>query len=215
MTMSAATDVERLTKALRAIVSGARADGILLSGGLDTSALAAYAAERGTLVAVTVCVRADQQIDDTHRRILAAKLGCDTADFPSPDAAYAHQCAEALGLTHEMVWVSLDELLAFAPGTIEAIRSFDPMQVRNGLTIYGGLLRAKQLGVHRVLTGDGADEMYAGYSHMWTMAPEQLTAYLRHMATIMRFTTPDLAAAVGFETVSPFTERELVDLALQ
>jgi asparagine synthetase B (glutamine-hydrolysing) len=32
--------------------------------------------------------------------------------------------------------------------------------------------------------------------------------------TIMRFTTPDLAAAVGIETVSPFAEPALVDLAL-
>src|SRR5258708_2833651 len=154
MPMDAAADTERLTEALRAIVSRARADGILLSGGLDTSVLAAYAAEQGPLVAVTVCVRADEPIDDSHRQVLAGKLACDAADFPSPDAAYAQQCAQALGLTHEMVWRSLDDLLALAPGTIKAIRSFDPMQVRNGLTIYGGLVRAKQLGLQRVLTGD-------------------------------------------------------------
>jgi len=215
MTVLDAIHIDRLTEILRAHVARAGADSILLSGGLDTSVLAAFAAERSRPVAVTVCVRPDEAIDDTHRRVLAGKLGCSASVFPSPDAAYARQCADALGLTHEMVWVSLDELLASAPGTIKAIRSFDPMQVRNGLTIYCGLMRAKALGLTRVLTGDGADEMYAGYSHMWTMTPETLAAYLRHMATIMRFTTPDLAASVGIDTVSPFTDVELTDLALQ
>jgi asparagine synthase (glutamine-hydrolysing) len=57
--------------------------------------------------------------------------------------------------------------------------------------------------------------MFAGYSHMWTMAPGELRGYLGHMASIMRFTTPDLAAAVGIEVRSPFTDPELVGLALE
>lgn len=209
----AETDIEHLRVLLRQSVADAHADGILLSGGLDTSVLAAFASQRGPLMAVTVCVRPDQSVDATHRGALADKLGIPVDQFPSPDARYARQCAEILGLTHETCWVTLDELLAFAPGTIRAIRSFDPMQVRNGLTIFCGLQRAKALGLGRVLTGDGADEMYAGYSHMWTMPPAQLVLYLKHMATIMNFTTPALARAVELEVVSPFTEPALVEFA--
>jgi asparagine synthase (glutamine-hydrolysing) len=207
--------IDRFTQALRASIEEAGADGILLSGGLDTSTIAAYATQVRALSAVTVCVPSNQPIDAAHKQTLASKLGCDAGAFPSPDAAYAQQCAAWLNLTHEIWWLSLDELLTYAPATIRAIRSFDPMQVRNGITIYCGLLRAKSLGLRRVYTGDGADELYAGYSHMWAMAPDQLHAYVRHMATIMAFTTPDLAAAVGIETFSPFTEPDLVDLALE
>jgi len=206
--------VQGFTETLRASLDDAAADGILLSGGLDTSTIAAYAARRHPPSAVTVCVPAGESLDRSHQETLASKLGCDPNAFPSPDAPYAEQCARHLGLSHDLWWLTLDELLSYAPATIWAIRSFDPMQVRNGITIYCGLLRAKSLGACRVYTGDGADEMYAGYSHMWTMPADQLRAYLRHMATIMRFTTPDLAAAVGIETVSPFTEPALVDLAL-
>ncbi len=207
--------VERFSEALRASVRNAEADGILLSGGLDTSTIAAYASQARAPFAVTVCVRSDEPVDAAHRQTLVSKLGCDAEAFPSPDALYAQQCTRWLHLSHDLWWLTLDELLAYAPPTIEAIHSFDPMQVRNGITIYCGLLRAKGLGLHRVYTGDGADEIYAGYSHMWTMSPEELLAYVRHMATIMRFTTPDLAAAVGIEIVSPFTEQRLVDLALE
>jgi asparagine synthase (glutamine-hydrolysing) len=208
--------VERFAGTLRASIDAANADAILLSGGLDTSTIAAFAAQRGTtLKAVTVCVRSDAPIDPAHRDLLAGKLGCDPAAFPAPDAAFAEECARTLHFPHDLSLFSLDELLSYAPATVRAIRSFDPMQVRNGITIYIALLRAKALGAKRVFTGDGADEMYAGYSHMWSMPADKLEAYLRHMATIMQFTTPDLAAAVGVETVSPFTERALVDLAFQ
>ena len=161
--------VERFAGELRASIASAKADSILLSGGLDTSAI----------------------------------------------AAFARECASALRLPHDLSLWSLDELLSYAPATVRAIRSFDPMQIRNGITIYVALLRAKALGATTVLTGDGADEMYAGYSHMWGMPPETLSPYLRHMASIMSFTTPALAAAVGLETVSPFTTRPLIDLALE
>lgn len=207
--------VQRFIETLRSSIEEAAADGILLSGGLDTSTIAAYATERRPPAAVTICVPAHEPVDAAHRQTLASKLGIDVATFPAPDAAYAERCASHLGLEHDLWWLTLDELLSYAPATIGAIRSFDPMQVRNGLTIYCGLLRAKALGLRRVFTGDGADEMYAGYSHMWTMPPDQLHAYLHHMATIMRFTTPDLAAAVGIETVSPFAEAALIDLALE
>ena len=195
--------VQRFIETLRTCLDDAAADGILLSGGLDTSTIAAYAAQRRPPLAVTVCVPPGESIDRAHQETLASKLGCDPSAFPSPDAPYAERCARHLGLSHDVWWLTLDELLLHAPATIRAIRSFDPMQVRNGITIYCGLLRAKALGARRVYTGDGADEMYAGYSHMWTMPADQLHAYLGHMATIMRFTTPDLAAAVGIEIVSP------------
>ena len=167
------------------------------------------------LYGVTVCVPFSESVDPEHRIALASKLGCDLAAFPSPDAAYAQRCATWLKMSHDLWWLTLDELLRYAPATIRAIRSFDPMQIRNGITIYCGLLRAKTLGLQHVYTGDGADEIYAGYSHMWKMEPEQRRGYLQHMASIMKFTTPALAEAIGIEVSSPFTELALVDSALE
>ncbi len=190
------------------------ADASLLFGGLDTSIVAVVAAERSRPRAITVCVDPQERIDEEHRDTLIQKLGYVAADFPAPDAAYARLASDSLGLEHEQVIVSLEELLAFAPATVAVIGSFDPMQVRNGLTIYAGLVRARALGCRRVYTGDAADELYAGYSHMWTMSPTQLQHYVDHMATIMNFTTPLLAHAAGVEVVSPFLDPVLVDFAM-
>ncbi len=50
---------------------------------------------------------------------------------------------------------------------------------------------------------------------MWQMTDENLPAYLRHMATIMNFTTPDLAKAAGVLPVSPFLDPSIVNYALE
>jgi asparagine synthase (glutamine-hydrolysing) len=213
VTRTQSTADEFITR-LRTIVARESADAILLSGGLDTSIIAAVAAERMRPRAITVCVNPMEAVDAAHRDRLIEKLGYDVTDFPAPDAAYARMATDALRLDHEQIIVSLEELLAYTPATIAAIGSFDPMQVRNGLTIYAGLVRAQALGCRRVYTGDAADELYAGYSHMWTMSPTQLQHYVEHMATIMNFTTPALARAAGVEVVSPFLDRALVDFAL-
>src|SRR4029077_19769887 len=100
---------------LRASLDGAATDGILLSGGLDTSAIAAYAAQRPPPLAVTVCVSSGEPIDSAYQETLASKLGCDPSAFPAPDAPYAEQCAHHLGLSHDLWWLTLDELLSYAP----------------------------------------------------------------------------------------------------
>jgi asparagine synthase (glutamine-hydrolysing) len=214
MTCSRST-AQEFVACLRDVIARRPADAILLSGGLDTSIIAAVAAERARLRAITVCVDAREAVDAAHRDLLCQKLGCDADSFPAPDAAYARLAAESLRLDHEVVTVTLDELLAYAPAAIAAIGSFDPMQVRNGLTIYAGLVRASARGCRAVYTGDAADELYAGYSHMWAMAPGELQTYVEHMATIMNFTTPALARGAGVDAVSPFLDPDLVAFALR
>jgi asparagine synthase (glutamine-hydrolysing) len=210
------TQSDRFRHLLTNVIRAAPADGILLSGGLDTSVIAAAAHAIGLQpVAITVVVSPDERVDAAHRTTLAGKLGCADDAFPAPDDVFARRAAEHLGLRHERIVVTLDELLAYAAATVKAIRSFDPMQVRNGIPIYIGLRRAKELGLRAVFTGDAADEMYAGYSHMWQMTDADLPAYLRHMSTIMNFTTPDLAKAAGVLPVSPFLDSAIVNFALE
>ena len=80
------TLVQRFIETLCASLDDAVADGILLSGGLDTSTIAAYASRRRPPLAVTVCVPPGESIDRPHQETLASKLGCDPNVFPSPDA---------------------------------------------------------------------------------------------------------------------------------
>ena len=64
------------------------AEGILLSGGLDTSIVATLASRFGELKAFTVAFE----------------------EAPSPDVEYARQMAERLGLVHTVHSLSMKEL---------------------------------------------------------------------------------------------------------
>lgn len=181
--------------ALRRLLEGAvrarPAEGILLSGGLDTSILVALAHALGQRpVAVTVCW-----------------------DRAAPDYAYAAELTGRLGLAHHVVWAGAEVLLGALPAVIRSLGSFDPMELRNSVVQYLGLARLAQLGIRSAWVGDGADELFAGYSYMAAMDPDRLAAYSRELAGFMRFSAPALGAAVGVQVVSPYLDQAIVAFA--
>jgi len=118
------------------------ADGILLSGGLDTSILALIASKYASLKAFTAAFKSAS----------------------APDVRYASLLAENLGLKHFIHYFDEGELYDAIQMVVKTVESFDPMEVRNSVTIYVALKMAKQEGVSSVMTGDGCDELFAGYS---------------------------------------------------
>ena len=166
------------------------ADGMLLSGGLDTSILAPLAARGGTHTAVTVLVGPD-----------------------APDRPYATRIARRLGWAHRTVDVSLEELLGEVDLVVRVLRSFDPMEVRNSIVIARGLREAAALGCRRVMTGDAADELFGGYSFMWAKPPGEFEEYSRRMAETMRFSSLPLGRELGLSVLAPYTDPEIVRFA--
>ncbi len=47
----------------------------------------------------------------------------------------------------------------YYPKVVEALKKFDPMEIRNSLPVYIGLTIFKQKGVKSVFTGDALDEL--------------------------------------------------------
>ncbi|KAF9919906.1 hypothetical protein BGZ67_001690, partial [Mortierella alpina] len=60
------------------------------------------------------------------------------------------------------------------------------------------------------MTGDGADELFAGYSFMHDMSLERLQAYSDKLTKIMRFSGVQLAKAMGLQLVQPYLDPELI-----
>jgi asparagine synthase (glutamine-hydrolysing) len=169
------------------------AEGILLSAGLDTSAIAAVAHAGGFRPrAVTVCW-----------------------DQEAPDYRFATELAQRLGLQHQIVWAGEEALLNAMPAVIGILRSFDPMELRNSVVQYLGLRALGEWGVRSAWVGDGADELFAGYSYMTAMLPEALSAYTRDLAGFMRFSATPLGKAVGVEVLSPYLEADIVAFAVE
>jgi asparagine synthase (glutamine-hydrolysing) len=165
-------------------------DSILLSGGLDTTIIAHLAAP--------------------------ARPKCYTVFFPlwdAPDVPYARSTAKRLGLDWELIELRPEVLPERLSEVIRALRTFDPMEVRNSLTVYQGMMAARDGGFSHVMTGDGADELFAGYSFSFNLPPTQLKKRLRDLWRVMRFSSTPMAESLGISARLPYLDRSVVDFA--
>lgn len=183
----------KLQSSLEAAVRTNLSEGILLSGGLDTSILAALASRYTTLQAFTVAFEGAQ----------------------APDIKYARLVANRFNLKHFIKTFSKDELHAAIPTVVRTLKSFDPMEIRNSVTIYIGLKVAKEGGIRTVMTGDGCDELFAGYSFLFDFEKEQLDLELQKLWAGMQFSSVKLAKALGIETKLPYLDPDLKSFAMK
>jgi asparagine synthase (glutamine-hydrolysing) len=169
------------------------AQGILLSGGLDTSILAVVASKFVSLKAFTVALQG----------------------APAPDVKYATLMAKRLKLKHLVHYFGEDELYDGIKKVVETMKSFDPMEIRNSAAVYVGLKVAKENGVNAVMTGDGCDELFAGYSFLFNLEKEQLDLELRKMWKVMSFSSVPLAKAIGLKAKLPYLEPDFKVFAMK
>lgn len=175
-----------LRQVLRKVFSSFRPQGVLFSGGLDSSIAAALSGcKRGIIVT----------------------LGAD-----SPDLKYALEAADALGMELIHRAVPVDEALAAVPQVVAILQSFDPA-VPNDLAVYFALKEAKSMGLGSVMTGDGSDELFGGYSYMTSM--EDLDGYIRELSGVMSFNSIPLGRNLAIEVMQPFLNKEILDFALE
>ncbi|MCG2782385.1 MAG: asparagine synthase C-terminal domain-containing protein [Candidatus Altiarchaeales archaeon] len=165
-------------------------DGILLSGGLDTSILAFLASRRNLdLKAFTVAFN------------------------DPPDLEYSKKLAVELNLEHHIINLSEEDLIANIKPTIEILHSFDPMEIRNSIAIYSGLNFAKEY-VSSIMTGDGADEVFYGYSYLREMSEEDLKEYSSRLYKVMQFSSKGLGRKLGIRVNIPYLSKEVKDFAI-
>jgi len=173
--------------------------GVFLSGGLDSSLVAAIAARW--------CER-------QGTRLHTFAVG--TPD--SPDLAAARTVAEHLGTDHKEFTYTAEEALDALPEVVRAIESFDPGLVRSAVPNFM-LARGTAEHVKVVLTGEGADELFAGYAYMTEIeTPEELHAELeRTVASLHNLNLQRcdrVTMAHGLEARVPFLDLEVIRWAL-
>jgi asparagine synthase (glutamine-hydrolysing) len=185
--------VEQLRHLVVDRVLASSADGILFSGGLDTSVLAAIAASLGRrLQAVMISVKNGTGLDEPFARLMAERLGFDL----------------------EVLRPTLNDLIDRMPELIRLLRTFDPMELRNSIATYVAMEAASKRGLSTVLTGDAADELFAGYSFMFNMAAEQLPSYIRQLNQIMHFTSEVIGRNLGVGVDSPYVASSIREFAV-
>ncbi len=167
--------------------------GAFLSGGLDSSAIAALAArEMGELHTFSVGVEG------------------------SPDLEAARLVARHLGTHHHERVFGRAEVAATLERLVFALESFDRDLVRSAVpTYFTAGLAARHVKV--VLTGEGADELFGGYRYVRALTGRALASELRrslegmHNLNLQR--VDRLTMAHGLEARVPFLDRALVALA--
>lgn len=185
--------------------------GVLLSGGLDSSLVAACAAR---------FARHRVEDDDVGEawwpRLHSFAIGLEG----SPDLAAAEIAARALGTVHHGFKYSFEEGLDALPEVIRHIETYDVTTIRASTPMYLLARRIKATGVKMVLSGEGADEVFGGYLY-FHKAPN---AREFHQETVRKLDALHLhdclranksMMAWGVEPRVPFLDVEFLDVAMR
>ncbi|QNU15861.1 asparagine synthase B [Thermomonas sp. XSG] len=185
--------------------------GVLLSGGLDSSLVAAVAARY-----------ARHRIEDGDRteawwpRLHSFAIGLKG----SPDLAAAQVAADMLGTVHHGFEYTFEEGLDALPEVIRHIETYDVTTIRASTPMFLLARRIKAMGVKMVLSGEGSDEVFGGYLY-FHKAPnarefhEELVRKLDALSNYDCLRANKSMMAWGVEPRVPFLDREFLDVAMR
>ncbi len=163
------------------------ANWIAFSGGLDSSILGQ--------------IKKDQ---DLNALTIIAK------DFIGTDLSYSQIIGKHIGIPLELKYVSIDEMLDAIKGTIKILKNFNDIEIRNSIVSYIYLNALKKKNVTKIITGDGADEIFAGYNFLVKKDHDELQKELKRMKKIMHFTSQKIANELGISVQMPFIDESII-----
>lgn len=91
----------------------------------------------------------------------------------APDLEHAREVSAFIGSRHHEIIVSMEDMLAALPDVIYHLESFDALLVRSSVMNYLASAMVADY-VSDVFSGEGADELFAGYAYLKEIAAERL-----------------------------------------
>lgn len=185
--------------------------GVLLSGGLDSSIIAAvtkkYASRR---------VETDDEEQAWYPQLHSFAVGLKG----SPDLAAAKKAADYIGTIHHEIHFTIQEGLDAVHDVIYHLETYDVTTVRASTPMYLMARVIKSMGIKMVLSGEGSDELFGGYLY-FHKAP---TPQAFHEETVRKMSKLHLydclranksLASWGVEGRVPFLDKEFIDVAMR
>jgi asparagine synthase (glutamine-hydrolysing) len=174
--------------------------GSFCSGGVDSSLVAAIAAE---------------EIPHLHTFVVGMK---DKNGEESDDLKASRIAAKHIGSTHHELIFTEDEYYEALPIVIKKLESYDPSLVRCAVPCYFTCkLAAEHVTV--VLTGEGADELFTGYHYMKHYPTDVLNKEAQRCIGNLHNINLQRADRMGMlfslELRVPFLDVEMIDLAMK
>ncbi|NKI36584.1 asparagine synthase B [Wenzhouxiangella sp. XN79A] len=185
--------------------------GALLSGGLDSSIIAALAARHAARR-----VESGESEPAWFPRLHTFSVGL----AGSPDLAAAQLVADHIGSVHHGFTYTIQEGLDALPDVIAHLETFDVTTIRAATPMFLMARRIKAMGIKMVLSGEGADELFGGYLyfHKAPNAKEFHEETVRKVDALHRFDclrANKSTAAWGVEARVPFLDNEVIDVAMR
>ena len=169
--------------------------GVSLSGGLDSSIVTALARE-----------------ETEHLHSFAVGVE------GSPDIDAARQMSRYLDTIHHEYIYSTQDMVEALPDVLYHLESFDPALVRSSIPNYF-LAKLASEHVKVILTGEGADEIYAGYDYLGRYeTSDELQGEMINITEALHNTNLQradrMSMAFGLEARVPFLDVKSVSLAM-
>jgi len=163
---------------------------IALSGGLDSSIIANAMKKK-----------------KTHAMTIITK------DFVGTDLTYAQIMAKHTGIPLSLMHIDLKEVLESVDKTVKILGNFNDIEIRNSVVPYIYLKSLKDEGVNSVVTGDGADEVFAGYNFLLKKSAQDLIDELDRIKKIMHFPSKEIGDSLGMKVEMPFLNKKVIEFS--
>lgn len=184
--------------------------GVLLSGGLDSSVIAAitkkFASKR---------IESGDAEEAWYPQLHSFAVGLQGA----PDLIAAKKAADHIGTIHHEVNFTIQEGLDAIRDVIYHLETYDVTTVRASTPMYLLARVIKSMGIKMVLSGEGADELFGGYLY-FHKAPnaqefhEETVRKLKKLYLYDCLRANKSLAAWGVEGRVPFLDKEFMDVAM-
>jgi len=185
--------------------------GVLLSGGLDSSIIAAIVRKYSQRRIETADLK-EAWWPQVHSFSIGLK--------DSPDLKAAQKVADHIGSIHHTLVFTVQEGLDAVRDVIYHLETYDITTIRAATPMYLMARKIRSMGIKMVLSGEGADEIFGGYLY-FHKAPN---AKALHDETVRKLSKLHLfdclranksMAAWGVEARVPFLDKEFLDVAMR
>ncbi|KAH7690021.1 Asparagine synthase (glutamine-hydrolyzing) protein [Dioscorea alata] len=180
--------------------------GVLLSGGLDSSLVAAVASRHLSEVKSAI-----QWGSRLHTFCVGLK--------GSPDLKAAREVADYLGTIHHEFHFTVQEGIDALEEVIYHIETYDVTTIRASTPMFLMSRKIKSLGVKMVLSGEGSDEIFGGYLY-FHKAPNKEEFHQETCRKIKALHLYDClranksTSAWGLEARVPFLDKNFINIAM-
>ena len=180
-------DVDQCRSILQDACEKCESEWIALSGGLDSSIIA-----------------------NLMKKEKAHAMTIITKDFVGTDLTYAQIMAKYVGIPLSLMHIDLEEVLEAINETVKILGNFNDIEIRNSVVPYIYLKSLKDDGINSVITGDGADEVFAGYNFLLKKNEDELVSELSRIKKIMHFPSKEIGESLNMKVEMPFLDNNVI-----